>query len=150
MDEVFYLVSLVGEVFFFKNYHFDTGFRGRVEFFLFAAFDSGFFTPQVSEVFFFFSLNSGWFFFQKSSMPPPISNGAPLTWYISINKVDGTDIRERIMESPQNHSSTSLIIMQWCFTSQTIYFSTCKISTFQLSKKSNKAALIWGSFKLFV
>ena len=31
----FFKVSLVGEVFFFKNYHLSTGFRGWVEFVLF-------------------------------------------------------------------------------------------------------------------
>ena len=80
MDEVFFffLVSLMGEVFFFKNYHFATGFRGWVEFFFcFAALSSEvfffFFTPQVSEGFL-FSLNSGWrfffFLFKKLPWPP--------------------------------------------------------------------------------
>ena len=55
----FFYVSLVGGVF-FKNY-FTTGFWGWVNFFssLPLAAKLFFFTPQVSEVFFFFSLNSG-------------------------------------------------------------------------------------------
>ena len=81
-----FLVSPVGEVFFFKNYHFTTGYQGQVIFFsLLPSVQqrSFFLTPQVSD-----------FFFKHHRRPvgegfsPPkeifyaplrISNGVPLT-----------------------------------------------------------------------
>ena len=88
----FFFLSLWWVNFFsFQNYHFTTGFLGWVDFFFFAALAAKFFffTPQVSEVsFFFFSFNSRWSFvlfcFQNTSMPPWISNGAPLNLYSVI------------------------------------------------------------------
>ena len=88
MNEGFFLVSLVGEVFFFfflsskktislKDFEVKLDFSAAKSFFFFFFF----FTPQGSEgVFFFFpsfflfcfcflSLNGGWFFFNKISMP---------------------------------------------------------------------------------
>ena len=67
MDEVFFLSLTGGWIFFLKNYHFTTGFWGRIEFFCFTAFGSkGFFffnsSGLVISFFFFFSLCSGWFF----------------------------------------------------------------------------------------
>ena len=63
----------MGEVFFFKNYHFATGFQGRVEFFFFAAFGCDFFPPPsgLSEVIVYSQKQVKFFIFQKTSMPPP-------------------------------------------------------------------------------
>ena len=75
-----FLVSMVGEVFFFKNYHFATGFWSRVEFFFLRCLwqRSFFFTPQVSEVFFLVSTAGEVFFLKKLPCPPLISDGVPL------------------------------------------------------------------------
>ena len=83
----FFLVSLVGEVIFFKNYNFTTGFRGRVGYFffstafgrevylfvrsfvrLFVCFSFPFLLLRL--VNFFLVSTAGDFFFQKTSMPP--------------------------------------------------------------------------------
>ena len=99
MDEVFFFFfSLTGGWSFFSSKIFisPSDFGVRLIFFFFTAFSSKvfclfffiylfiFFTPKVSEVF--FSLNSRWsfFLFQKTSMPPPHINGAPLIpmWFL--------------------------------------------------------------------
>ena len=74
--------------FFFKKYHFATGFRGRVEFFsslplaarllfYFFCLFVCFLLLRLVKFFLVSTAGEVVFFFQKTSMPP-ISNGAPL------------------------------------------------------------------------